>query len=65
MHVVDQTKFAIGILFAVLGIGILVSARRSRGFGQRRQAGALMLVAAIVLVGTGLGYIDVRGMLGR
>lgn len=65
MHIVDQTKFIIGVAFAVLGLAILVSSRRTRGFGQRKQAGTLMLVAAVVFLGTGLGYIDIRGMLGR
>ena len=58
MHIVDQTKFVIAILFAVLGVGILLSARGSRGFGQRRQAGALMLVAAAVFVALGMASIS-------
>jgi hypothetical protein len=65
MHIVDQTKFLIGIAFAVIGLAILVSARHSRGFGQRKQAGALLIVGAILFLVIGLGYIDLRGMLGR
>ena len=65
MHIVDQTKFAIGILFAVFGIGILVSARGSRGFGRRRQAGALLLIAAIVFLAIGLGQIAGGRLLAR
>jgi hypothetical protein len=63
MHIVDQTKFIIGIVFAIIGLGILVSSRRTRGFGQRKQAGALLLVAAAVFVAIGLG-VDVKGMIG-
>jgi drug/metabolite transporter (DMT)-like permease len=64
MHIVDQTKFLIGVLFAVIGLFILVSSRRSRGFGQRKQAGALLLLAAAVFIAIGLGY-DPRALLGR
>jgi drug/metabolite transporter (DMT)-like permease len=56
MHIVDQTKLLIGVLFAVIGLGILVSSRRSRGFNQRKQAGVLLLVAAAVFLAIGLGY---------
>jgi hypothetical protein len=65
MHIVDQTKFFIGVAFAVIGLAVLLSSRGTRGFGQRKQAGALMLVAALIFLGTGLGYIDLKGMLGR
>jgi sulfite exporter TauE/SafE len=56
MHIVDQTKFLIGVLFAVIGLGVLVSTRRTRGFGQRKQAGVLLLIAAILFLAIGLGY---------
>jgi drug/metabolite transporter (DMT)-like permease len=56
MHIVDQTKFLIGVLFAVIGLGVLVSTRRTRGFGQRKQAGVLLLVAAALFLAIGLGY---------
>jgi drug/metabolite transporter (DMT)-like permease len=62
MHIVDQTKFLIGVLFAVIGLGILVSSRRTRGFGQRKQAGLLLLIAAAVFIAIGLGY-DPRALL--
>jgi drug/metabolite transporter (DMT)-like permease len=62
MHIVDQTKFLIGILFALVGIGVLVSTRRSRGFNQRRQAGVLLLVAAAIFLAIGCGY-DPRSLL--
>jgi hypothetical protein len=58
MEIVDATKFGIGILFAVFGAGILVLSRRERGFGQRKQAGALFLVGAAVFVAVGVGLID-------
>jgi len=64
MHIVHQAKFIIGIVFAILGVGVLISSRRSRGFGQRRQAGVLMLVVAAVFVALGLG-VDIKGMIGR
>jgi hypothetical protein len=64
MHIVDQTKFLIGILVAVIGLGILVSSRRTRGFGQRKQAGALLLVVAAVFIAAGLGY-SLRAMLAQ
>ena len=56
MHIVDQTKFLIGILFAVIGLVILVATRRSRGFNQRKQAGVLLLVVALLLIAIGLGH---------
>ena len=49
MQIVETTKF-------VIGIGILVSSRGTRGFGQRKQAGLLLLVAAAVFFAIGLGY---------
>jgi hypothetical protein len=58
MHIVDQTKLIIGIAFAVTGLGLFLSARGQRGFGQRKQAAALLLVAAAVFVAIGLGYLD-------
>ena len=61
MHIVEQTKFLIGLLFAVIGLGVLVSSRRARGFSQRKQAGVLLLVAAAVFIAIGLGY-DPRAM---
>ena len=62
MHIVDQIKFLIGVLFAVIGLGILFSSRRTRGFGQRKQAGLLLLVAAAIFFAIGLGY-DPRALL--
>jgi hypothetical protein len=58
MTIVDTTKFVIGIAFAVIGVAVLVSARGTRGFGQRKQAGALFLVGAAVFVAVGLGLLD-------
>jgi drug/metabolite transporter (DMT)-like permease len=62
MHIVQQTKFLIGLLFAVVGIAVLVSSRRQRGFNQRKQAGLLLLVGAALLIAVGLGY-DPRALL--
>ena len=58
MEIVDTTKFAIGILFAIVGAAILLRARRTRGFGQLRQAGALFLVGALVFAALGVGLLD-------
>ena len=58
MTIVDQTKFIIGIVFAVIGIAVLVSSRGTRGFGQRKQAGVLFLIGAIVFVAVGVGLLD-------
>ena len=58
MTIVDSTRFFIGIAFALVGVAVLVSARGTRGFSQRRQAGALFLVGAVALTAVGLGLID-------
>jgi len=58
MTIVDNTKFWIGVVLAVVGLVILLQSRRTRGFGQRKQAGALMLVAAAVFIAIGLGKLD-------
>ena len=59
MGVVDQTKLIVGIVFALVGVALLVIQRGSRGFNQQRQAGAMLLVGAVVFCGIGLGYINV------
>ena len=64
MEIHDQIKFAIGIVLALVGVGVLVSTRRTRGFGQRKQAGVLLLVVAALFLAIGLGY-DPKAMLGR
>ena len=58
MTVVDSTKLAIGILFGIVGAGVLIFSRGTRGFNQRKQAGALLLVGAAVFIAVGLGYLD-------
>ena len=58
MTIVDNTKFWIGVALAVSGVAVLLSSRRTRGFGQRKQAGAMMLIAAAVFVAIGLGKLD-------
>ena len=64
MHIVDQMKFLIGILAAVIGIAVLVTSRRTRGFGQRKQTAALLLFVAVIFIAAGLGY-NLRALLGR
>ena len=58
MNIVDMTKFVIGIVFAVAGVAMLVSTRGTRGFGQRKQAGAMFLIGAVVFIAVGLGLVD-------
>ena len=58
MTIVDTTKFAIGIVFAVVGVIVLFLARGTRGFNQRKQAGAMFLIAAAVFVAVGLDLLD-------
>ena len=58
-EIVEPIRFAIGIVFGVVGVAVLVLARGSRGFNQRRQIGALCLIAAVVFVAVGLGLVDV------
>lgn len=58
MHIVDNTKFIIGIVFVIVGIGVLIQSRSTRGFGQRKQAGVLMLIAGAVFLAIGLGQLD-------
>jgi drug/metabolite transporter (DMT)-like permease len=56
--IVDTTKFVIGIVFAVIGVAVLVVSRGERGFGQRKQAGALFMVGAAVVDAVGVGLVD-------
>ena len=58
MTIVDTTKFASGIAFALAGVAVLVQSRGARGFNQKRQAGAMLLIAAALFVGIGLGLVD-------
>ena len=58
MEIVDTTKFAIGIAFALGGVAMLVVFRRDRGFGQKKQAGVMMLLAAGLFIGIGLGLVN-------
>ena len=58
MTIVDETKLYLGIAFALVGIAVLVLSRGTRGFNQRRQAGALFLAGAAAFVAIGLGYLD-------
>ena len=58
MEIVDTTKFAIGLVFALVGAAVLILSRGTPGFNQRKQAGALMIVGALVFLGVGLGLID-------
>jgi hypothetical protein len=57
MDLDNNLKLVLGIVFAIVGIGILIVDRRSRGFGQRRQAGALLLVGGLVIAAVAHGLI--------
>jgi drug/metabolite transporter (DMT)-like permease len=59
MHLDNHTKLVIGIVFIVLGIGILIVERSSRGFGQRRQAGAVLVLGGLFLAAVGYGLINI------
>jgi drug/metabolite transporter (DMT)-like permease len=63
MHIVSMVKFLIGAALLVLGIVVLVRSRGQRGFNQTKQAGALMLLAGLLFLAIGLGYLDLKGML--
>ena len=56
--IVDQTRFAISIVFAVAGVVMLLLGRGGRGWNRYRQAGALLLVGAALFIARGLGLID-------
>ena len=43
---------------ALAGVGLLVMTRGTRGFTQKRQAGAMLLIASGLFVGIGLGLVD-------
>jgi drug/metabolite transporter (DMT)-like permease len=64
MHIDEQTKLVIGILFVIIGVVILFVSRRTRGFGQRRQAGVLLLIVGALFIAVGLGH-DPRTLIGR
>ena len=57
MTIVHTLKFAIGCVFALLGLVVLYQSRTQRGFGQKRQLGLLLLAAGAVFLALGLGLI--------
>jgi hypothetical protein len=57
MDLDNNLKLVLGVVFAIVGIGILIVDRRSRGFGQRRQAGALLLIGGLVIAAVARGLI--------
>ncbi|MDQ8756666.1 hypothetical protein RCO27_10515 [Sphingosinicella sp. LHD-64] len=58
MTVADPLRVAIGILFVLLGIGMLLVSHGTRGFNQRRQAAALALLGGGFFLVTGLGLVE-------
>ncbi|MGE0179738.1 MAG: hypothetical protein AB7O91_07965 [Sphingomonas sp.] len=57
LTIVDPLKFGIGCLFLGIGLAVLWHARGMRGFGQKRQIGALLVIGAGVFLAVGLGLI--------
>lgn len=59
MTVADPLRLAIGIVFVLLGIVMFVVSRGTKGFNQRRQAGALAIAGGAFFLVTGLGLVSV------
>ena len=55
MIIVSTLKFAVGCLFLALGLFALWQSRSTRGFGQKRQLGLLLLAAGALFVALGMG----------
>jgi len=58
MHIVNMTKFVIGLVFLALSVILFVRGRGERGLGQYRQAGGLSLIAAGIFTAIGLGWLS-------
>jgi len=58
MEIVDTAKLAIGVIFFVFGAGLLVYSRKTRGFGQHRQVGLLMLLGGALVAAVALGLVE-------
>ena len=63
MHIVHTAKFAIGVVFILIGLVILFQERGRRGFGQKRQLGTLLVVVGAAFIAVGLG-VDIKAMIG-
>jgi cytochrome c biogenesis protein CcdA len=61
MEIVEPIRFGVGIVLLIVGAAFLWQARGTRGFGQKRQTGAVMLAGGALLVALGLGLIDFGG----
>jgi len=55
MIIASTLKFAIGCVFALLGLFTLWQSRATRGFGQKRQLGLLLVAAGALFIALGLG----------
>jgi len=58
MHIVNMTRFVIGIVFLIVAIGLFFRTRGERGFGPMRQAAVLSVIGAGYFAAVGLGYLD-------
>jgi len=59
--IVEPVRFFAGIALLLVGAVLLWQARGTLGFNQKRQTGALALIAAAILCALGLGYLDFGG----
>lgn len=58
MTIVDNLKFALGCLFAVLAVVQMVRMRHERNFNKRWQLAGLLVIGAGVFLAIGLGLIE-------
>ena len=61
MEIVEPLKLFAGGVLLLVGILFLWQAQGTRGFSQKKQAGALALIGARLLAAVGLGYLDFGG----
>lgn len=58
MTIVDPIKLGMGVLLLLGGVALLWHAKGSRGFNQKKQAGVLMLLGALLFAAIGFGWLD-------
>jgi membrane associated rhomboid family serine protease len=57
MNIDANLKLVIGTVFAVVGAAVLFIDRSSRGFGQRRQMGVILVLGGIFVIAVARGLI--------
>ena len=60
MHIVNMTKFVIGLIFLAVAAALLFRARGQKGLSPPRQAAALSLLAAGIFIAVGMGWLNLR-----